>query len=282
MITQKVLNIIVPFAEHGGMDTLAETLIPVWEKTSQMKIKKINIPANYGNDAIKLLNKNYEDSVVALSISQLLNNISGIFKYNLIRDMIPLGRACQDTSVLVTSKKSRFKSIKDLEIYSQTGTIKFGGLKGFDETVCKLLKTKAKLNFYFEVFDSAKMAKDALIRGEVDVINDEPLTIFSAKEGKTLTPLLVLAEEKATVFEHIPTSKQLDIQIFVGPWRGIFVSKSMSKQTQELLQNSLKEALHSQEWQIFIKDNLLDIKPGWLNSVDFRKHLNSEYIELSL
>jgi len=263
------------FGPGGGTDVFVRTLAIDARRVLKVPLVVTNMTAGQGVASTKYVLDQPADghTLLAFGPEQIFNAILGRIDYKEFEGVI----MCQmDQSMFYVSKeKGRFKTIKEVTQFAKAnpGKIKLAGTgaAGFDEVLVKQFNNKAGVDITYVPYESASEAKAALVGGHIDLLHEEPGVIISLIDAGTILPIVVFTEQRLKKFADVPTGRELGIDITMGRWRGLAVKKGTPKDRIKILHDGFKRAMESDVYKTVTHSQLLDLRPGYLNSEDFTK-----------
>jgi len=268
------------FGPGGGTDVFVRTLAIDARRILKAPIVVTNMTAGQGVAATKHVLDEPADgySLLAFGPEQIFNAILGRIDYKEFEGVI---MCQQDQSMFFINKeKGKFKTIQEVIQFAKTnpGKIKIAGTgaAGFDEVLVQQFNKKAGIELAYVPYESASEAKAALVGGHLDLLHEEPGVIISLIDAGTILPIIVFTEARLKRFPNVATSRELGIDITMGRWRGLAVKKGTTKEVIKILHDGFKKAMESDVYKTITHSQLLDLRPGYLNSEDFTKFWMTE------
>ena len=80
----------------------------------------------------------------------------------------------------------------------------------------------------------------------------------------------------------IPCTGDLGMDCFYGPGRGIFYFDGTPEEAIRAFERDAKAAVESESFQRFLREQNLDLRPGWLGREAYKEQWDSEYADLSV
>jgi len=282
---EKPIELIIPFGEGGASDTFARKFSDLMAKNMDQPIQAVNKKGSSGLVGMVYAAQKPADGYTVLEVTPSMViadalDVSDAVKF--MRDFEPLARIQSDIYVLCLPEESPFNSFEDLVKYGQTHPVTFGGVSpgGLDDLTLNALAAETGVNIKFIPYRSGSEVKAAVLGGEVDIYLDKIVSAVNyIKDGK-VKPVVVLNEERITkldVFKNVPTTKELGYNVTIGSWRGFVVKKGTAPEVKKYLIDKMETAYATKEYKDFAALNLVDIRPGYLNSKGFYSQWESEY-----
>jgi putative tricarboxylic transport membrane protein len=271
----KTIEVANMFGPGGGTDVFVRTLAIDARRLLRVPIIVMNMTAGQGVAATKHVLDQPADgySILAFGPEQIFNAILGRIDYKEFEGVI----MCQmDQSMFFVNKeKGKFKTAQEVIQFAKSnpGKLKMAGTgaAGFDEVLVKQFNKKAGVEITYVPYESASEAKAALVGGHIDLLHEEPGVVISLIDAGAIIPIIVFTEERLKRFPNAPTGKELGMDITMGRWRGLAVKKGTPKEVIKILHDGFKKAMESDVYKTITHSQLLDLRPGYLNSEDFTK-----------
>lgn len=282
---KKPIEMIIPFGEGGASDTFARKFSELMASQMDQPIQAVNKKGSSGLVGMVYAAQKPSDGYTILSVTPSMViadalEVSDAVKF--MRDFEPLARIQSDIYILCLPGESRFSSFEELVEYGQKNPVTFGGISpgGLDDLTLNALAAETGVDIKFIPYKSGSEVKAAVLGGEVDIYLDKIVSAVNyIKDGK-VKPVVVLNDERIShidVFADVPTTKELGYDVTIGSWRGFVVKSGTPPEVKEYLIDKMKVAYGTQEYQDFAELNLVNIRPGYLDSEGFQQQWEQEY-----
>ncbi|QDR80455.1 hypothetical protein SPTER_17820 [Sporomusa termitida] len=145
--------------------------------------------------------------------------------------------------LLAVQADQPYQTLNDLVEYAKKHPeqLKFGnaGTGSFSHVLCEMLNHDAGIKIEQVPFSGGGETISALLGGHVQIIFINPVSIKEHVKKGTVKILAVTSAHRLTdpVFAHVPTFKELGIDITIDNWHGIAVPK----ETPAAVKNKLAE-----------------------------------------
>ncbi len=193
---------------------------------------------------------------------------------------IPIVRVQHDTGSIQVEQNSKFKTIEDLIAYAKEhpGEITVGGTgaAGFDEVVIAKFEKAAGIDLNYVPFESGGDMRSALLGGHIDAEFEEFGPTKSLIDAGSIRVLLAFTDQKIEMYPDVPISKDKGWNVTDGIWRGIFVKAGTPKDVVDYLREIFKQAKDTESYKEIEKANLLDLRPGYMDSEEFTAFLQED------
>lgn len=173
---------------------------------------------------------------------------------------------------------SPWKTLDDLLKEKDSGkTIKYGssGAGSVPDLAQAAFFKKAGIKASSVPFKGANPAVTALIGGNVDTVTAHPGELLPHVEAGKLRLLGVYSPERFKLLPDVPTLKEKGQDIDISGWKFIVVPKDTPDEVADILTKAFTEAVNSQEYQEFLKNNTSTPLP--ISGNDVISRLKKEY-----
>jgi len=282
------IELVIPFGEGGASDTFARKFAEIVNKDMPKPLQPVNKKAGGGIVGMVYAFSQPNDGYTVLSItpSHIIADVMDRSPVKLLESFEPLCRIQSDIYIISVSKGSKFQSFEGLVAYGRENEVTFAGISpgGLDDFVLRSLAKATGLKLKFVPYKSGSEVKAAVLGGEVDIYLDKIISAIGYIEDGSVRPLVVLNDRRIDqigLFKDVPTTVELDYDVTIGSWRGFVVKKGTSQEIKDFLIAKMKAAYDTEEYQKFAADNLVNIRPGYLDSQEFGEFLEKEYSHFS-
>jgi len=208
----RAVKVLVPYAAGGPSDAASRLLMEPLGKSLGGSIFVENRGGAGGlTGTEQVVQSDHDGYTVLLGAVGPLVFIpaSRTVKYDVKKDLIPLGLIWQSPLVLVVNPKRGFKTVADLIAFAKanpgTLTISSAGLGTNTHMASELFKREAKVDMLHVPYRGTGAAMPDLLSGQVDAtISDVAVMSPFIRDGK-LVGLAVTARERSALLPEIPT-----------------------------------------------------------------------------
>ncbi len=278
------IEIVIPFGEGGASDTFARKFSEIINKELSQPTQPVNKKGGGGLVGMAYAYTQRPDGHTILEItpSHIIADVMNRSKVKLLKHFEPLVRIQSDIYVVGVVKNSKFKDFKSLVAYGRKQQVTFAGISpgGLDDFTLKSLARATGIKLKFIPYKSGSEVKAAVLGGEVDIYLDKIVSAIGYIKDEAITPLVILNDKRITkldVFKSVPTTVELGYDVTIGSWRGFVIKKGTPESVKVFLVEKMKKAYDSAEYQSFAEKNLVNIRPGFLGSREYKKFLEKEY-----
>lgn len=282
---ERKVEIICPWGTGGGADTTTRTFATALEKELGVPVVVNNRAGAGGVSGIQFGAKQPTDgyTYIMATPSPLLAQISGATPYDVYGTLNPLVQMVHDVNIFVTSSKSPYNNFQELMSYVEEhpGKIKAGvmTITGLD-AACVLGASKGKIEPV--AYTEGSQLNADVIGGHVDIACVGPAEVAAMVASGDMKVLLSLTENKLTLpgYNNVASSKELGLNTYFGPARGIFYVKGTPEKALEAFELAAEKAIASKDFQNWTKKEGLNQRTGWLNREAFKAQWKNDYNSL--
>lgn len=208
----KQITILVGFETGSGADTAARLQGAVMSKELGVPIVVRNVPGAGGRNAVTLLNRAEADGYTVAAI-----NFPGQLVEQIVRGRAPdlrsfkwIGRMLSHIYFLQASKKSPWKSLKEMKAAKQTLKAGITGTAGNTFPISVIAAEIVGYPVRFVPGFKSSELVTAIIRGDIEITALPLLKPFiTAVESGEATPIVVYGPERHPKWPDIPTGADI-------------------------------------------------------------------------
>ncbi len=275
------IQVIVGWGAGGGTDVFARAIAKPAGDLMGQSVNVVNMSgasgAISGDYVVNQPTDGY--TIWAEGSNYAINVALGKTPHDLSK-YIPIARVQHDTGSIQVEQNSKFKTIEDLIAYAKEhpGEITVGGTgaAGFDEVVIAKFEKAAGIDLNYVPFESGGDMRSALLGGHIDAEFEEFGPTKSLIDAGSIRVLLAFTDQKIEMYPDVPISKDKGWNVTDGIWRGIFVKAGTPKDVVDYLREIFKQAKDTESYKEIEKANLLDLRPGYMDSEEFTAFLQED------
>ena len=165
----------------------------------------------------------------------------------------PVGIFLTYPFVIVTSKDAPYSSMEELAAYSQSNAVTLGHFGALLVPTKATLALAKKLDFAF-ASDAAFDALDCntLASGDVDVMNTTIQLVRPCLDD--LKVLAAITEERIPLVPDTPTISEIDPELNISLWNGLFVHKDTPAEAREKIAAIASKTIASDQAKEFAEE----------------------------
>jgi len=279
---ERAIEIIVPFGVGGGSDTAARAVAEGLKPLLKVPLVITNMPGGAATKGMLHVAQQPADgyTVLAVTTSHLIDAVKPKTRAHIIRDFDPIMRIQWDTTAVLISAESKFKTLNDLIVYGRKNPrfLKFAGTSpgAWSEIQTVAFFKKLGVEVTFVPFESGAETKAAILGWHIHGACEELAeTLPLVRTGK-LKALAVIMEKRHPALPDVPAAPELGIDYTHGLMRAWAVKKGTPPDRIKYLHDVIKKALDTPIYKKFVDDNHLYARPGYLGPEETRKYWEEE------
>jgi tripartite-type tricarboxylate transporter receptor subunit TctC len=279
---ERAIEIIVPFGVGGGSDTAARAVAEGLKPLLKVPLVITNMPGGGATKGMLHVSQQPPDgyTVLAVTTSHLIDAVKPKTRANILRDFEPLMRIQWDTSAVFVSGEAKFKTLAELIEFGKKNPrmLKFAGTSpgGWSEIQTIGFFKKQGVDVTFVPFDSGAEIKAAILGGHIHGAVEELAETLPFVQAGKLRALAVIMDKRHPALPDVPSSVELGIDYTHGLMRAWAVRKGTPPEAMKYLHDVIKQSLDAPVYRKFVKDNHLDVRPGYLGPQETRKYWEDE------
>jgi tripartite-type tricarboxylate transporter receptor subunit TctC len=153
-------------------------------------------------------------------------------KFNILRDLQPVGLIAEDTLVFAASSKLPVKTLSELITYAKAhpGELRYAtsGIGSFTHLAFELLSSKAGIKMEHIPYSGGNPSLMSVVQGETDLTMVQPAAARQHVQAGTMGMLGVSTAERWPTALDLPGMKEAGVEGYdLSIWNGIFVRKGV-------------------------------------------------------
>ena len=283
---ERAIEIVCPWGAGGGSDTTVRQFATQLEKELGVPVKVNNVKGAGGVQGVQYAVQQPADGYTWLQCtpSPMLAQISGATEFDVYGSITPVCNMVWDCNMFVTSAKAPFNNYKELMDYvaENPGKVQCGvmSLTGLDNAcVQAAFGDKIEAVGYSE---GAQLNSD-IIGGHISLAVVGPAEVLPMIQSGDMKAIMICSEERMTIDEYkdIECAKELGLECFYGPYRGIFCKNGTPEAAVKLFVEAAQKAVASEEFQTWAKSEGLDQRTGWMDTATYQAQWDADHTELT-
>ena len=266
------VTVLQGFAAGGGSDALAQLVQPYLSKELGATFINRYQPGATGAIAWTTLAKQTTADGKTVSITNtpmLMTNyiMNPTMQYS-IDELTPLANVVTDPGVIVVSKDSPYKDIKQFldAVRAQPGRITIGnsGVGGDDFFSVIMIEKATGMKFQQIPFAGDGPSWAAALANKIDAsANNLGITYPQVKAGN-LRVLAIFTDKRVAELPDVPTMKELGINVVAGSSRGYSAPKGMPEAAKKEFLEAMGRVIQNPDFQkdAAARAMVIDYKPG--------------------
>lgn len=211
------------------------------------------------------------------SISTAYHNGNMNFDYKAFDGVARVG---MEVPAMAVRTESGWKNLKEFAAAAKARKLKVGisGRGSFTHLSSAALFNKMGVEVVYVPYGRGK-APAELLGGRIDAALQWPSQFKSHVEAGKLRVIAVTSTERIPVLPDVPTAKEQGYDVDMVLWRGVAAPKGTPKEAIARLEQAIKNAIDSQEFQAHCKR--LGFEPAFLPAAEFDRFIAKDDVEIA-
>ncbi len=275
---ERPIEIIVPFGAGGGSDTAARAVAEGLKPLLPVPLVITNMPGGGATKGMLHVAQQPADGymILAVTTSHLIDAVKPKTRSQILRDFDPIMRIQWDTTLVLVSGESKFKSVADLVDYGKKRPklLKFAGTSpgGWSEIQTVGFFKRLGVDVTFVPFESGAETKAAILGGHITGALEEVAETLPLIQAGKLRALAAIMEKRHPALPDVPSTPELGIDYTMGLMRAWAVKKGTPADRTNYLHDKIKQALDTPVYKKFEQDTHLYARKGYLGPEETRKY----------
>ncbi|WP_428979442.1 tripartite tricarboxylate transporter substrate binding protein [Cupriavidus oxalaticus] len=242
------VELVVPSAAGGGTDTVARAFSEAMRKYLSQTLTVVNKPGASGAIGMTEVARARPDGYklgIIIAEAVIVPHL-GPTTFDPAQ-LVPIARLNADPSAITVKADSRWNTIEAFLAYAKAhpGEVQVGnsGPGSIWHLAATALEDKAHVKFNHVPFTGAAPALVALMGGHIDAVAVSPAEVSAYVSAGKLKTLAVMAGQRVSGFENVPTLRERGIDLAIGTWRGLAAPKGTPPEVLEILAAASRKAV---------------------------------------
>lgn len=261
------LTLIAPAAAGGGWDSFQRELQQAMRVNGLVNnVQVVNIPGAGGTIGLGQLSTLEEPNNLMVGGTGHIATHAARGAGPQLSDVTPIARAVEEYNLVVVPADSPYQSMDELiEAWrADPPHVAWTGGGSFDQLVMADLAGQAGIDVEETTYinsDGGGEAIQALLNGTAQATAGGFADMYPQVQGGRLRALGVVAPERLTGVEDIPTLREQGYDVTLTNWRGVFAPPGISTEDRADLEALVTEALQTPEWADAVERNYWNLVP---------------------
>ncbi len=271
------IKVIVPYGKGGGSDQLVQAMVTSVNALTGIEFSVDHLPGDGGLKAVPPFMDTKADGYTILEHidDAVAAYAAGNIEPHPGKDWVPLGMMQITFSQLfIRTDDPRFSDWDSFLAYTQrhpgevaVANVSYDG--SMERIIMQRLERAVGLKVRQVSFDKPKERYDALLKGRVDVLFEQPGDVRKFVEDGQMRPMLTFLNERPSAFAEVPTHRDVgaDFEPLLR-FRGFYVKDGTPDERIDFLEQRLQEGFQSASFQAFNKSKYMTLIDPYRNRQD--------------
>lgn len=277
------LIIVVPYGKGGGSHQLSAAMAAALRKVVDQKVRLLNRPGRGGINGLEaFLGMEADGYTVLQHIDDVVSlYAAGAIDINPAEHLVPLAiTQITFSQIYIRGLETRFNDWQSFHAYAleNPGSVTIanvGAPRSMERVSMFNLEQATGIRTKTVAFDKPAERYQALIRGDVDVLFEQPGDVRPFLDRKLIKPILTLLPERPSAFADAASLN--DINFNSTPllrFRGFYVHKDVPEDRRAYLEWAFAEAFKSRRYQKFNRKKYMDLIDSYRDTSGSRTLIN--------
>ncbi len=284
---ERPIEIVCPWGVGGGADSTIRPMAKLLTDILGVQVNVVNVEGAGGAAGVEYTYQQPADGYTFMLGTQslILVDLQDIMSMDFKTEFVPTTKLVHSINIIAASAKAaegKYSTFSEMIEYvkAHPNEVSCGMLSATGADAMGLRQAIKGLAIKEVPFGSGSEMNAALAGGHLSLMITGTDEIAGLIASGDIIPLLALSENRMKMYPDLECSGELDIDSYIGTWRGIFSKKGTPQGAIDALVAAVEEAVGTDEWQEFLVNAVYDEREGYANPDDFMALFLSEYDEL--
>ncbi len=277
----KQIELVVPYAAGGGTDLLARTLADALKTHLPQPVGVVNKPGGSGAIGFSEIAAARPDGyrIGMGTVEMVTLPPLGMVEFK-VADFKPIARLNAEPAAITVKADAPWSTIEEFLKYAKENPEKVrignSGTGAIWHLAAAALEDKTGVKFTHVPYEGANPAVTALLGGHIEAVAVSPGEVINHVKSGAFKTLAVMSDKRAKGFDDVPTLKEKGIDLTIGTWRGIVVTKKVPDAVAATLEAAVKAASEEKSFQEAL--DRMNMTSAFLSSADFQKDMEAQAV----
>lgn len=284
---ERPIEIICPWGVGGGADSTIRPMAKLLTDILGVQVNVVNVEGAGGAAGVEHTYQQPADGYTFMLGTQslILVDLQDIMSMDFKTEFIPVTKLVHSINIIAASAKAakgKYSTFSEMIEYVKThpDEVSCGMLSATGADAMGLRQAIKGLAIKEVPFGSGSEMNAALAGGHLSLMITGTDEIAGLIASGDIIPLLALSEKRMKKYPDLECSGELNIDSYIGTWRGIFAKKGTPQGAIDALVAGVEEAVKTDTWQEFLVNAVYDERDGYANPENFMSLFLKEYDEL--
>lgn len=256
------IELVVPFAAGGGTDAMARAMSDASRSHLPQPLVVLNKPGAAGAIGLtEVANANADGYKLALVTADMVIIPHLNLTKTTYQNFTPIIQLNADPAAITVNANSPYNTVEEFlaAARAKPESIQVGnaGTGSIWHLATAALEDKTGAKFGHIPFNGGNPAVLALLGGHIDAVFVSPAEVIQYVKAGKLKTLAVMADQRVTGFENVPTLKERNVDLSIGTWRGIAAPKGTPQPVLDQLGKAFRAAAAENNLKRFMAEQNL-------------------------
>ncbi|HJC48675.1 MAG TPA: tripartite tricarboxylate transporter substrate binding protein [Candidatus Lachnoclostridium pullistercoris] len=291
---ERKVTIVCPWGVGGGADGTLRPLQPALEEELGVPVEIVNVEGAGGANGVNYAYKQPADGYTYMLGTQslIMLDLQKILPMDFKAEFIPVSKLVHSILIVGSSAKAmegKYTNFDEFIEYAKNHPqeLSCGMLTATGADSVAMKQTLAgglgcdvtEVEDYVKIvsYSSGSEMSSAMAGGHIHISISGIDEVKGLVESGDIVPLISLSEERMSTYPEIECTGEKGIDSYIGTWRGIFCRTDTPAAAVAAMDEAIKKAWDSPDYQEFLKNAVYLDREGYQTGADFQGLIDQEY-----
>ena len=291
---ERKVTLVCPWGAGGGADGTLRPLQPLLEEELGVPVEIVNVEGAGGANGVNYAYKQPADGYTYMLGTQslIMLDLQKILPMDFKAEFIPVSKLVHSILIVGSSAKAmegKYTNFDEFIEYAKNHPqeLSCGMLTATGADSVAMKQTLAgglgcdvtEVENYVKIvsYSSGSEMSSAMAGGHIHISISGVDEVKGLIDSGDIVPLISLSEERMSTYPEIECTGEKGIDSYIGTWRGIFCRTDTPAAAVKAMDEAIKKAWESPDYQEFLKNAVYLDREGYQTGSEFQNLIDQEY-----
>ena len=291
---ERKVTLVCPWGVGGGADGTLRPLQPLLEEELGVPVEIVNVEGAGGANGVNYAYKQPADGYTYMLGTQslIMLDLQKILPMDFKAEFIPVSKLVHSILIVGSSAKAmegKYTNFDEFIEYAKNHPqeLSCGMLTATGADSVAMKQTLAgglgcdvtEVENYVKIvsYSSGSEMSSAMAGGHIHISISGVDEVKGLIDSGDIVPLISLSEERMSTYPEIECTGEKGIDSYIGTWRGIFCRTDTPAAAVKAMDEAIKKAWESPDYQEFLKNAVYPDREGYQTGSEFQNLIDQEY-----
>ena len=291
---ERKVTLVCPWGVGGGADGTLRPLQPLLEEELGVPVEIVNVEGAGGANGVNYAYKQPADGYTSMLGPQslIMLDLQKILPMDFKAEFIPVSKLVHSILIVGSSAKAmegKYTNFDEFIEYAKNHPqeLSCGMLTATGADSVAMKQTLAgglgcdvtEVENYVKIvsYSSGSEMSSAMAGGHIHISISGVDEVKGLIDSGDIVPLISLSEERMSTYPEIECTGEKGIDSYIGTWRGIFCRTDTPAAAVKAMDEAIKKAWESPDYQEFLKNAVYLDREGYQTGSEFQNLIDQEY-----
>ena len=291
---ERKVTLVCPWGVGGGADGTLRPLQPLLEEELGVPVEIVNVEGAGGANGVNYAYKQPADGYTYMLGTQslIMLDLQKILPMDFKAEFIPVSKLVYSILIVGSSAKAmegKYTNFDEFIEYAKNHPqeLSCGMLTATGADSVAMKQTLAgglgcdvtEVENYVKIvsYSSGSEMSSAMAGGHIHISISGVDEVKGLIDSGDIVPLISLSEERMSTYPEIECTGEKGIDSYIGTWRGIFCRTDTPAAAVKAMDEAIKKAWESPDYQEFLKNAVYLDREGYQTGSEFQNLIDQEY-----